>query len=64
MKKRTHIVRRSTAAAALHRGRKRTIIAILDPKAATFTVRLHSCRKSKTYQIEDLFAFGPQLSIL
>jgi hypothetical protein len=64
MKKRTHIVRRITTAAVLHRGSKRPIVATLDPKAGTFTVRLHSCRKAKTYQIEDLFVFGPQLSIL
>jgi hypothetical protein len=68
MKKRNppmRVIRRETAGSSItYRGSSRPLVAILDPKNSTITVRLKGCRKSKTYQLEDLYVWGAQRSLL
>ena len=56
--------RRTVRSAVTYRGKARPIIAVIDPKQSTITVRLKGCRKTRTYQLEDLYTWGPQLSLI
>lgn len=62
--KRTKITRVVPGAKVRHLGVDRAVVLELDTVAGTVAVRLEGCRIRKTYFIQDLFQWGPQLKLL
>lgn len=61
--KRPHVRRTIKAAVVQYRGKLRPCVVHLETSTGMLHVRPHGCRKTKSYSIADLYAWGQQLQL-